>query len=368
MKRFEYADESISEKEILVAVASMIIGIGVLSLPKQLAKDTIASDGWIALLVGGFIVIGITWAVARLAATFPGQEFITYATKLTAKPIAIVLTSIHVLITMNVVAIQIREIGEISKHYLFDRTPVEVISLAFFLVVIYAVAGSRVGLFRLNMMFLPIFLFIAVAVLVFSLGKFEIENLFPVFKTDFMNNVKAIGTSVTSYVGFGILWFYLSLVRQPKKAPKMAALGVFIPIGLYLVIFIICIGVFGNAVSSNLLYPTIELAKSVEIPGEVFERFESIFFVIWIMAIFNTTSMAFDIVVFATNSIFKRAKKIWLIFVFSPIIFAVSMLPQDTKEIDTYSTVISISWVSYTVFIILLFFLMYKIRRVKGNE
>lgn len=365
MKHFDYTDEMISEREIMVAMPSMVVGVGVLSLPRYLAVGTSASDGVVSLVIGGIIAILLTWLVAKLAAGYPHQTFISYASLIATKPVAIVLTLVFAIISALIAAIQVREIADISKHYLFDRTPVEAIALVFLLVVIYAVSGSRAGLFRLNMLFFPIVFFIAILVLLFNLRWFEMGNLLPAFKTSFSGYVKGVGTSVTSLIGFGILWVYMVLVKQPKKAPKMAVIGMTIPIVFYVFLFIICIGVFGNSVTTNLLYPTIELAKVVELPGEFFERFESIFFVIWIMAIFNTAALGLDAAVFALTSIFKKIKKRTIIFMLSPVVYLIAMFPQEFTQVATFERTVSYSAVSFTIFVIILLSVLAKLRSVK---
>src|SRR5690625_8030978 len=86
-----------------------------------------------------------------------------------------------------------------------------------------------------------------------------------------------------------------------------------IPVGLYLFIYVMCIAVFGNHVTENLIYPTIELAKAVDIPGEFFERFESIFFVVWIMAFFIKLPLPFAFPVFEFPLTFKKFRKFMFI-------------------------------------------------------
>ncbi|WP_029266042.1 GerAB/ArcD/ProY family transporter [Virgibacillus alimentarius] len=365
MKRFKHADELISEREIMIAIPSFVIGVGVLTFSKDMAAVTIAADGWIPILIGGIIAIMITWIVAKLASSFPNQTFLSYASCIVTKPVALVLTFLFAVIASQLAVLQIREIADISKQYIFDRTPVEVIALTFLLVVVYAVAGSRVGLLRLNMMFFPIILVISLLVIVFSLNRFEWNHLFPMLETDFTGYMKGLRSAIFSYVGFGILWFYTVLVKKPKKVPKKAVIGMCIPVGLYLFIYVSIIGVFGNAVTSNLLFPTIELAKGVEIPGEIFERFESVFFTIWIMAIFNTTAMALDICVFALNSIFKNVQKYKILFVLSPLVYANAMYPQDLIEVYTYGTIVGYITFGYTVFVALLLLVVGKLRGVK---
>ncbi|MGN8648011.1 GerAB/ArcD/ProY family transporter [Gracilibacillus sp. HCP3S3_G5_1] len=364
MKTFEYADEKISDKQILIAVPAFVIGIGILSLPHSIASVTMASDGWVSLLSGGLVTILITWSVAKLSASFPNQSFITYSSVIVSRPLAILLTFMFGILSMFVTALQIRQIADISNHYLLIETPIEIISFTFLLLIIYAVAGSRIGLFRLNTLFLPFVLFIAVVVMVFNINLFNPNFLLPMFQTDFNGYVEGFKNGILSYTGFGILWFYITLVRKPEKAPRMAVFGICVTIVLYLSLYLTCIMVFGNAVTSNLQYPTIELAKIVEIPGGVLERFESLFFVIWIMAIFNTTAMAFDITVLAINSIFTNMVKIKLILIIAPIIYVTSMYPQDLIQVSTFASYIGYSSTFYTSFVVILLFVIAKIRRV----
>ncbi|ASN06426.1 GerAB/ArcD/ProY family transporter [Virgibacillus necropolis] len=365
MKSFEYGDEKISDREIMIAVPSYVIGVGILSLPRGLAVATTSSDGWIALLAGGIISVIIMWLLAKFVIGFPNQSLFTYSSTILSKPVAVVISLLFAVIFINVTAFEVRKIADISKQYLFDQTPVEVIALSFLLIVVYAVSGSRVGLFRLNMMFLPIILFITLVVFVFNIGGFDANQLLPMFETDIPGYLKGLQTGTLSYVGFVIVLFYVGLVENPKKTPKMAAIGMSIPIVLYLLLFITCIGVFGHAVTSNLLYPTIELAKNVVIPGGFFERFESVFFVVWIMAIFNTTSMALDIAVMSLNSIFKHTKKVKIIFLLAPIVYSISMFPQDIIEVESYGSILFNTALIYSLFIPLVLFVVAKLRGVK---
>jgi len=368
VKRFDYADEFISEREIMIAVPSIVIGVGALSFPKSLASMTIAADGWLPILVGGVIAVLITWCIAKMSASFPNQSFLTYASRIVTKPLALVLTFIFSILSLQIAIYQMRQIADISKQYIFDQTPVEVIALVFLLVVIYAVAGSRVGLFRLNALFLPIILFILLLLIVFSLNKFEKEHLFPIFETSFMEYVKGMDSVISSYTGFGILWFYIVLVKQPKKAPKSAAIGMCVPVILYILIFIVCIGVFGNEVTRNLIFPTVELAKNAEIPGEFFERFDSVFFTIWIMAIFNTATLALDVSVFALTSIFKKTPKHKILFILSPIVYIVAMFPENFLEVSTYGTYIGYTVFLYSIFVAILLYTVGKLRGVRFSD
>lgn len=368
MKPFKYGDEKISEKEIMIAVPSIVIGGGVLTLPRHLAEATIGSDGWIVLAIVGLIFVFFTWIAAKLASRFPHQTFHTYASLIVSTPIATALTILYGVIFLLISSYVVRNVSDISKEYLLNETPVEVISLVFLLVVIYAVSGARVGLFRLNTLFLPIILAVASIILLFNLKTFEFNNLLPTFETSFTGYVKGAHSSITSYVGFGIVLFYIAYVKNPQKAPKAAVIGMCIPIALYILTFIISIGVFGQLATANLLHPVIELAKRMELPGMVLERFESLFFVVWLMAIFTTAAMTLDIAVLAINSVLKKTAKIKIILILAPIYYYISMFPKNFNQVDMLGNVTSSILVIFSVVVTSTLLVAAKIKGVKGRE
>ncbi|MDY0405853.1 endospore germination permease [Virgibacillus sp. 179-BFC.A HS] len=277
MRPFEYSDETISEKELLIALPSMLIASGVLSLPKLLAMYTVAADGWIPLFVSGITNLIMAACVARFTMQFAGQPFYSYASKLVTRPVAWFFTMAFCGLFVAIAALEVREIADISKSYLFHRTPVEVIALSFLLVVVYAVCGSRAGILRLNLLFLPIILFIFILLLSLDIKFIEMKNLLPMFQTDMKDYMRAMPAGIGSYSWFGIIWFYIALIKKPKKLGRKVAKVMCIPIVVYLLFYVACIGVFGNMVTANMIYPVVELAKEAELPGGIFERFESVF-------------------------------------------------------------------------------------------
>lgn len=368
MKWFGYGDMKIGEKEILITVPSMLISGGILTLPNQVAEVTTGSDGWIVIFLGGVVILCMAWLTARMAAVFPGQTFLTYASSIITKPIAILITFIFSINFLLITSYVIRSVANTAKEYMFDRTPTEVLSLSFLLVAIYAVGGSRIGIIRLNMMFFPIMFVVGVSILLFNIREFHFDNLFPMFKSDLSQYVKGFKAGLTPYVGIGILFFYMAYVEKPRKAPKMAVLGVCITIVFYLMVFITVIGVFGHEATANLLTPTVELSKRAEIPGGMFERLELIFFVIWMMMVFNTAAMAFDIAILAIQSVFNKMAKIKIILFFSPLAYLISMLPQNYAQVQAFGAFITLSGISLTAVSAIVLFMVAKIRGVKAND
>ena len=162
--------------------------------------------------------------------------------------------------------------------------------------------------------------------------------------------------------------FYISLVKKPQKTPKMTVLGILWPFFFYIVIFVVCIGVFGNETTSNLYYPVFELSKTVSNPGNFIERFDSILFIIWTFIVFTTSLMAFDIAVLLLNLIFKKATKFTIICILSPIIFFLAMLPTNYIEVNIIAKYMAYIEIYFLVFVTFLLGVMLLIKGVKTND
>lgn len=190
MKRFEYGDEEIGPKELAFTVSSTIIGTGALSMPRLVATEALFSDGWIILLGGGLICVFLAWFLTKVAILFPKQNFFQYTSIYLTKPVAYGMSIILLLTFAGLTAYETRTISVISQTYLFGDTSVQWLSLFFLLVVVYGVCGSRVALFRLNMLFLPIVLVAILFLALLNVNLMKVQNLLPVFQTDWKHRAK----------------------------------------------------------------------------------------------------------------------------------------------------------------------------------
>ncbi len=362
------AEKMISKNHMGISIASVSIGVGILTFPRSLAKATGAFDGWISVILSGFCACVIGWLLAKLAARFPRQSFFEFTSIIATKPLAYILTFLVCIYTMLFVSFEIRAIGNIAKQYLFYNTPVEMITLSFLLIVQYAVVGTRVSMLRLNLLFLPVVLVVMFIVLLFTTQLFEVENIRPFFSSDWRTLLEGTREVGLSYSGFEIILFYTMLMKNPKEGAKAITLGLSIPILLYMTIYMFVIGVFSADVATNLTYPTIELAKEVEIPGGFFERVESIFFTIWIMTIFNTCAMWLDITLLNLQSMFHKVRKTVWVLILSPMIYFVAMLPQNLVDFFKFADSITYFGMIVVYLCPILLLLIAVIRGVKGHE
>lgn len=72
--------------------------------------------------------------------------------------------------------------------------------------------------------------------------------------------------------------------------------------------------------------------RSFEIPGLIFERFESLLLVIWIMQIFTTFTITYYAAALGLAQLFK--KKIHpFVYGLVPIIYVIAMVPKNINDL-----------------------------------
>src|SRR5690606_18280174 len=119
------------------------------------------------LVIAAVLAVSLAWFVGTVAKQLGGTDFIAYCVKQLTKPAAYVIAIVYSIGYTLFAAFEVRAIANISKQYLFENTPVEVVALVFLLVVLNALFGSRVGIIRLNTLFIPIVMVVGGIVLLF---------------------------------------------------------------------------------------------------------------------------------------------------------------------------------------------------------
>lgn len=367
MKAFQYGDDRISSREIGYATPSMIIAVVMLVLPRTVAKDTGSIDGWIAIVLAGCINGVFAWLTAALCARFPKQTFLAFSARLVSKPAAYVLTAVFVFYLMTLASYEIRMVSETAKLYLLERTPLEFIALVFLLLTVYAVFGSDVAILRVNLLFVPIIAAIFIVVLVSNIGYMEMSNVKPAFVTSWERILGAVRNNIWSFSGYEIMLVYAAYVKEPSKAAKAVVGGMCIPFVLYTAGYIVAVAAFSAQGTENMVFPTLELAKKVVVPGEFFTRFESIFLTVWALAIFTTATMALDVSVKAVRSMFPRLPKPVFLSFAAPFIYIAAMTPGNLNEIFALGNWLTYPAVFYGMVVPTLLMLVAKWTGIRGT-
>lgn len=164
-----------------------------------------------------------------------------------------------------------------------------------------------------------------------SFKIFEIDNLRPVLGLGTIPVLKGVKATALAFTGPEIMLLLLPFMKQPNKAVKVVLVGVFISLILYVITVVMVIGALSVDGVVTRTWPTLNLIRSYEVTGLIFERFESLLLVIWIMKMFTCFTVDYYAASLGLSQLFKKSIHPF-IYGLLPIIYLIAMFPKNIND------------------------------------
>lgn len=317
-----------------VTVMAMVIGVGILTLPRALAGTVETPDGWISIIIGAIINIVIVFLIFKLHRNFPGKTFIGFwEDQAFAKWIGKLFSLAFLCYFTTLLAYEARVLTIVVKIYLLDRTPSEVVVLLIFLTTIYAVTKGVQGIVHLNLMFLPFVLFVIFIMIIFNLQDLSFGVLLPIAAEGITPILMGVEETALSFLGIEILFFFLAYVSLNDLKAAPVNLGIAFVAFIYLSVVVISYAVLSFEVAGIITFPLVALAKEVEIIEGLVERLEPLMITVWIMTIFNTSAIAhFLAVKIVKDEFVKKARVSTIAIIITFFAYIITFVPASIQE------------------------------------
>lgn len=356
----------ISINQMIFILILTMVGTGILTLPRNLA-EVAAYDHWIILLVGGLVAMVVITIYAWIIRLKPNKPYFEILCHSLTKPIAYLVGFLYMVYVVGMIGLLTRLFGEVIKVYLLNRTPIEVINISILASCIYL---SRKGIEVLGKMITLLFpTIIVVTIFVFSLSfiKSDLKNLLPVFQITFTQILKGMPVTILSFLGLEMILFFGVNLDKPKESIKsVAAVGAVVL--FYLLIIVATFAKFGSIQIKNLIWPTLDLFDTIELPGLFIENIQVIVMSAWVITVFTTIAPMYLAGVTMAKSITKSKDQAYLAAPLLPFIYFSSLIPKSLahlyKIVDKYTKYFA----SIMVFLIPLIVLISLLIQVKISK
>ncbi|MGG4345939.1 spore germination protein [Paenibacillus lautus] len=324
--------EQITTSQAAVILVNYILAAGILTLPRTSVEKVKTPDVWITVILGGMIAMLVGVIIVKLNKRFPEKTFYQYNQEIVGKWVGGFLSLFVIGYFFTISAYEVRTMAEVTGLFLLEATPTWAIILPFMWIGLYLIIGGLNTIARLFEIIFPITIIIFLLVAFLSLGIFELDNLRPVLGLGIGPMLKGIKTTALAFLGPEIMLLLVAFMKQPDKAVKVVLIGLSIPLLFYVITVVIVIGALSIDGVVTSTWPTLDLMRSFEIPGLIFERFESLLLVIWIMQIFTTFTITYYAAALGLAQLFK--KKIHpFIYGLIPVIYIISMTPKNINDL-----------------------------------
>ena len=331
--------DRITTSQAVIILINYILASGILTLPRTSIEKVKTPDVWISVIIGGFIAIIAGVIMSKLSQRFPDKTFYQYSQDIVGKWIGTLISLLLVIYFFTLSAYEVRALAEVTGFFLLEGTPLWAIVMPFMWIGLYLIMDGINPIARLFEIIFPITVVIFLLVTFLSSGLFELDNLRPVLGLGFSPVLKGIKTTVLAFLGPEIMLLLVAFMQKPNKALKVILFGISIPMFFYIITVVMVIGALSIDGAVTRTWPTIGLIRSFEIQGLIFERFESMLLVIWIMQIFATFTITFYAASLGFAQLFNKKIHSFMLGLL-PIIYIIAMIPQTLNDLFKFGDLI----------------------------
>lgn len=360
-------NDAIMSNQLYSILVTNIIGVGILSLPRGLAEKA-GPDSLIVLIIGSILFLILALLMQNLARKFPQKTIIEISDFLLFKPVGIIIAILYFIYLMLITVLEIRAFGEITKNFLLINTPIEVIIITFLLTLVYVVRSGIESIARLSVMLLPLSIFPALIVMLVTLPDLDPTYFLPILRTPLLDIVKAIPQVFFSFLGFELIILLSYFVKDTKNLKHIAISTIGFVSVVYFIFTAVTISRFGIVENKNLIWPVVTLFKSVKLPGAFLENVEVVIMSTWLLSIFMTVAISYYTSTFLIARIFKSKEHNYLAVFLMPLIFVMTLVPENVVEVYDYLDKFSIYFGSVMMFIIPITLFLISIVRKKPKK
>ncbi|WP_335571574.1 spore germination protein [Neobacillus vireti] len=324
--------DQITTPQTVVIVTNTILATGVLTLPRSAVEKVKTPDIWITVILGGLMTMIASIIIVKLCQQFPEKTFYQYNKEIVGKWVGGLLSLLVIGYFIFSASFQIRSMAEVTSFFLLEGTPTWAIVMPFMWISLYLMMDGINPIARLFEIIFPITVIFFLLVAFLSFKLFEIDNLRPILGLGVVPVLKGIKTTALAYTGPEIMLIVLAFMQQPNKAVKSVLVGTAIPLAFYVITVVMVIGALSIDGVTTRTWPTLDLIRSFEIHGLLFERFESVLLVIWIMQMFATFTIMYYAAALGLAQLFQ-SKINRFMYGLLPLIYIISMVPKTINKL-----------------------------------
>lgn len=317
---------TLSMFQIVIVIASTSFGVAVLSFPRFMAES--ADTGAPLLTVSGIIGPILMLIPLTLLGRRFGSSIFDYGEKLCGKWLARLFNSLLFIYFTLAISLGFRQFGDVLTAVVFRKTPIEICIVLILLITAVACRRNELKFSYIHLFYFP-FSFLPFLLIIFILlPRISTLNLQPVLGMNAEHWGGGMIKAAAPYLTTFIITILIPIMSKPSKAMKSGLYGVMLSCFIYLVMVIAVLGVYGTEETKKLLYPTLELSRSLSLGGGVLERFDVIFIVIWFLAVFTTQYSNYYLATYALGKIISVSDLRLTSSFLLPYLLIIAMLPS----------------------------------------
>lgn len=313
---------NISILQFILMIFGIQIGIGMLSLPRELAEKS-GTSSWIAIIFGGFICTLISISFIKLREKAPTKNFVDFFTFYLGKILgSIIVCLLSIYFFCIGYTVLVRTMLYIQS-YILQQTNVTILLILFLVPTFQLVSGGIHILAKYIETILPIIVFVLL-MLLFTLKDMNIYFILPIIKDGWMPIMKTIPTTAMSFLGIEVILIIYPHLKEKDKAIRGVIIANAMSTFTYLFVTLICFVIYSPYEIARVFEPVIDILSVIEF--EYVERLDFVLLSLFLLVISKTWVTYFLAGMCGMSELFKIKSFILVLSILFTIFIIISYI------------------------------------------
>ena len=328
-------------------------GIGIITLPTDLASE-VGHDGWISVVITGFLAIIVAALIAFLLKKNPGIGVLDANKAVFGKVIGSGLNFLIFIYLLIAASAGARIFVCFLRIAYFPLTPLLIMSFLILMPSFYMVWHGLKTVARFKIFTLAAYVVILVYIIMIY-EDIRLTFLMPVGEAGIIPLLYSIKTTYFSFIGLELIAVFYAEITDKEEALKWHILSNFFTMLFLLIITAVTTAVFGEKFLPDLNMTLFNLFRIYNI--DVFERVDLFIIATWFFAMSCSIRAYMMASWYSIVKICKDKKKFFIYFIYIVMLIAISRIPKDINQVYSFLYIINYSGMGITVFFILSLFI-----------
>ena len=329
-------NQKINTISAIMLTLSVIISYITSSLPRTFINET-KSATLLNIIYNTIIVLFIILLVCKLLKKFPGQDILDISKFLGGNVFKNIVGGLFIAYFIISSSIMLRNFCEALGVVYYTSTSYIFIILMFVIAIALVNNLSFNATLNTSTIIFPLVLISAILLFCGNLDNFSFRRVFPILGDGVYNTFVLGLRNIGAFGGICYLYFLPPMLKEPEKFKKIAIIST-ISTGLFI---LLCVAtllfMFSFFITTDEIMPLFSAARHIEF-GSFFQRFESVFLLLWIISFCCYLSITCKFSAHIFTKMFNLSNIKLILNIFSILIFIIALLPKNYAMSNYFET------------------------------
>ncbi len=294
--------------------------------------NSMGTAAWYGTIVSCLTTLVFFLLTCLLLKRFPGKDLTEIFVETFGGVFGRLASLLYSAFIVYYVAMNLREFTDIIKTYIFPFTPVSVILVSFLIVASLLVSLGLEVIARVSLVYLYFILGGFVLLLALTSSDYNPDLIKPYLGYGLGNTLRVSFFRSSAYSEVLAVAFFAKSLQGYQNVKKAGITGLLISGGLASVVTLLYLMAFGYVEGREPLSGLFQLSRIIYL-SRFIQRVEPVFIFVWVVSSVITVSIAFYVSLSIYCKVFNISNHRPLIFLFSYLMLAVSILPKNISEV-----------------------------------